>query len=207
MSALSSDLQIVQKYFSVPYGDRVFVYTNIVKLKEIPKHTFLDLLSHKRAIGGKSVAMAIHEAIKKHYGSLSGKKVLDIGSSIGHFSFMMAGENAQVTGVECIEEKVRVANAIARIRGRTNVKFVKAFIENYVKTVKENFDLALMHNVFDYIPAEHNTEVLKRISQISKKLYSTVLIDPNFVLKNSTYTNTKKLLNKIYGLRDLWAFW
>lgn len=204
---MSADLQLLADYFSVPYGDRFFVYTNIVTIKDIQKHTFLELLSHKRAVDGKSVAMAIHEAIKNHFGTLNGKKVLDVGSSIGHFSFMMAREGAEVTGIECVPEKVKVANAIARIRGLSNVKFVKAYIENYVDTTDETFDLALMHNIFDYILIEHNTKVLKKLSEFSKRLYTTVLIDPQFVIKNSKYTNAKKLLHKIYGPRDLWAFW
>lgn len=197
----------LKKHFSIPYGNGFFVYTNFVALEDIRNHTFLELLDHKRAVGGKSVAMTIHQAIKNHCGVFSGKKVLDVGSSIGHFSFMMAREGANVTGIECLEQKVKVARAIAQIRGLLNVKFVQAFIEDYVDTVQENFDLTLMHNVFDYIPAKQNTKVLRKLSEISEKLYSTVLIDPNFILENSKYTRTKKLLDKIYGPRDLWAFW
>jgi len=199
-------IETLKNYVKVPYGDRIFVYTNIVTVEDIQNHTFLELLSHERALDGRSIAMAIHEAIKNHYGSLLHKKILDVGSSIGYFSFMMAREGANVTGVECLKEKVEVARAIGKIR-KLPIKFIQAFIEDYVAAVQENFDLVLMHNVFDYIPIEHNTKVLRKLSEMSKSLYSTVLIDPNFVLENSKYTKAKKLLDKIYGSRDLWAFW
>lgn len=199
-------LNILKEYFAVPYNGSFFVYTNRIEVDEIPQHTFLELLSHERAVDGRSVAMSIHEAIKKHVGDFKGKKVLDLGCSIGHFSFMIAREGANVTGVDCIADKVKVAKAIAQIRNLPNAQFIQAFVEDYINT-DETFDLVLMHNVFDYIPIQHGTNVLKRISQISPNLYSTVLIDPQFVLKHSNYTNAEKLLTKIYGPRDLWAFW
>lgn len=196
---------VVRDYFAVPYGDRVFVYTNVVTVADLKKHTFLELLSHRRAIGGRSVAMAIHEAIKKDYGDIRGKRVLDVGSSIGHFSFMMAREGANVIGIECEEIKVKVAMAIAEIRA-SNAKFVQMRIEEYLCKIT-HFDLALMHNVFDYIPVEKNTCVLQRVSLMADILYTTVLIDPEFVTTHSEYTKYKRLLEKIYGSRDLWVFW
>jgi len=199
---------IVKDYFAIPYKGKVFVYTNVLTLEGIKKSSFSELLSHRQALDKKSVAMAIHNAIKRHYGDMKGKKVLDVGCSIGHFSFLMAEEGAKVIGVDCEAGKVKVARAIAKIRA-LNVTFVKARIENHLDSISDQvtFDLVLMHSVFDYIPVEQNTQVLMKLSQISGRLYSTVKIDPNFVLRNSDYSKSEKLLEKIYGIRDLWAFW
>jgi len=196
----------VEKYFSIPYGDRILVYTNVVTLSDIVNHTFHEVLSHKRASRGKSIAMTIHSTIKKHYGNLSRKTILDVGSSIGHFSFLMAEEKAQVTGVECDPTKIKVARAIAELRGLSNVRFMQTFIEDFVE-VMPLFDLALLHSVFEYVEKSKKVKVLKKLSKTCGRLYSTVLIDPQFVLENSIFTCSEKLLDKIYGSRDLWAFW
>lgn len=197
---------VVKEYFSAPYGDRIFVYTNIVTIEDLHNHSFSELLSHKNAINGFSIAMAIHEAIKGDYGSVVGKKVLDVGSSIGHFSFLMAEDGAKVTGVEWFRETVDVARALADIKG-LKVEFIQNNIENYLANATDSFDLVLMHNVFDYISIEHSIKVLRQLSELSPSLYTTILIEPQFITSNSMYTRYKKLLSKVYGKRDLWVFW
>lgn len=220
--------KIIRKYFAEPYGDSFWVYNNRVMLDDIPKLPLHQLLSHQRAcdlgeqyrqFAGKSIALLIHEAILKDYGSVKGKKVLDLGCSIGHFALLMAEEGAEVTGVDYEPEKIEVANAFASIY-KLRLKFVNDYIESFLQNAwfgmeyqahaldqklhDGTFDLVLMHNVYDRIPIERNTKALSQIVKLSKRLYTTINVDPTTW---KDFSGWRLLIPKIYGVRDLIVFW
>lgn len=235
---MMSEKQIIANYFAEPYGDSFFVYNNKVKLNDIPRLSFHELLSHSRAhdlggqyrsFAGKSISMLIHEAVVEDFGGVRGKKVLDLGCSIGHFALLMAEEGADVTAVDYEPLKIEVVDAFAKLYGlklRTvnmpienyvskkyisrwlvvdglKLRTVNTPIENYVQT-DEKYDLVLMHNVFDRLPIEHSRATLRLISSLTNRLYTTVKIDP---LSWSDFDQSRLLIPKIYGVRDLLAFW
>lgn len=238
-------IQVIQQYFDCPFGDRFFVYNNLITVNELQTHTWRDLLSHARSINlggqyeryaGKSICMLTHEAVKNHYQkktgeSIRGKTVLDVGCSIGHFAGLMAEDGAKVTAIDVLKPKVDVASAIVTLRGLSeNLKVIHGYIEDYMYAVDEHFDLILMHNVFEGVSlkagqpigaaalqtatrkwAKNDTSrtasVVKRLSELSNLLYTTILVGPDYVVAHSNHTQYKLLLPKIYGKRSLWVLW
>jgi O-antigen chain-terminating methyltransferase len=103
-------------------------------------------------------------AIENKIGPIAGKRVLDIGSSLGYFSFFMADRGAVVEGWE---ENVRNAEA-ARLIGELNgigVDFkTKEFNVDTVKTIRSNeFDVALLLSVVHHIIRFNGIEPTKKL--------------------------------------------
>lgn len=208
-------IELVRHYFRET-GEQFFVYNNLIHVNDIPLLSFHELLSHGRSydlggqykpFAGKSLSMLIHEAVKGSVGELRGKSVLDLGTSIGHFAFLMAEDGADVTGIEMLRMKVDVANAIKQLRGITNFHVVEGLIEDFLAETDEHFDLVLMHSVFEHLKIEHTASVLKNISRVSGRLFTTIFHPPEHILANTAYTRCSLLIPKIYGVRDLWACW
>lgn len=208
-------MNVIRKYFQST-GGQFFIYNNLIKTDQLRDNTMHRLLSHEnslplggqyRPFDGKSISLLIHEAIRADFGDLTDKRVLDLGTSIGHYAVLMQEEGAYVTAIDSEQMKVDVLNSIIKLRGLPAIKTIKKRVEDYVDEYSGKFDLILMHCVFDYIQPEKNTHVLMRLSEMSNRLYTTIHIDPQFILDNTLHTQYRKLIPQIYGIRDLWAFW
>tara|TARA_R110000803_G_scaffold148280_3_gene213713 strand:+ start:4485 stop:5762 length:1278 start_codon:yes stop_codon:yes gene_type:complete len=86
------------------------------------------------------------------YGKVKGKKVLDIGSNQGFFSFQAAIHGAlSVTGVELQREDVQAANDIKEILQFDNVKFVNGDAVKYIMETEEKYGLVMANSVLHQI--------------------------------------------------------
>jgi hypothetical protein len=169
----ANSIETLKKYFSIPYGGHVFIFTNKITLEDIQQHTFTEILSHKNAVDangklGYSVAMAVFEAIKEHSDGLQGKKVLDIGGNTGYFSFLAVENGAEGTMVEKQEKQANVAKAIAEIR-KLNVKIFNGLIQDYLVASTEIFDCVFMLNMFDQMLRTDEETAWKTLRQVSER--------------------------------------
>ncbi len=81
-----------------------------------------------------------------------GKKVLDLGSNQGFFSFQACIHGAtEVTGIEMQPEDHLAASDIKKITGFENVKFINTDAVNYLENSKEHYGLIIMNSVLHQI--------------------------------------------------------
>ena len=73
----------------------------------------------------------------------TGKSVLEIGSGDGRLTWRFAGKAARVIAIEPEAEKHNVALA-ERPGGFEHVEFLNLGLDEFVKQIKERFDLALL---------------------------------------------------------------
>lgn len=216
------ELSSLDKIFHTPYNGCVYVYDNLVYLETIYLEDFHTLLSHNQATNGFSTAMGIHQTIEGAIGGFSGKKILDVGSNIGHFCFLFVEDGAEVLGIEREKMKVEAALAIASIKHYKGIYFVCDKIENFIENRNiDDFNLTNMLNVFDHMIREDNKRAwntLNKISELSDKL--TLMMGPtdefpkadytsNFpekVMERTQYKKYSLLLGSSYAGRALWFF-
>ena len=93
---------------------------------------------------------------------LSGKKLLDVGSSDGFYSIRCAQLGANVLGIEIDELRVTRANFIQRILDVTNVSFISKSLYDFEG---EKFDIVLGLGLLHRLPNIH--EFLEKVSAMS----------------------------------------
>jgi len=168
-----NSIEILRKYFSMPYGGHVFIFTNPVTLLDVQQCSFTDILSHKNAIddkgkAGNSLAMTIFEAISTHVDGFRGKHILDLGGLTGYFSFLAVEAGANATMVEREESLATVAKAIAEIKG-IKVQIINSSIQDYLESSTESFYCAFMLNMFDQMIRTDEESAWKTIKQVSER--------------------------------------
>ena len=104
------------------------------------------------------------------YRKCKGKKVLDIGSNQGFFSFQAAIHGAsEVVGVELQKEDVLAANDIKEITGFSNVDFVHGDAIEYIMNTQDKYGLvianSMLHQVYKNL--EGAEDVLAKIGKMS----------------------------------------
>ena len=111
-----------------------------------------------------------------------GKKVLDIGSNQGFFSFQAALHGASdVVGVEYTEQDVLAARDIKEITKLSNVNFVHGDGVQYVMDSQEHYGLVVFNSVLHQIYPNFNNsnEFMTKLSQITDYLaFETPLNHP-----------------------------
>ena len=103
------------------------------------------------------------------YRKVKGKKVLDIGSNQGFFSFQAAIHGAsEVVGVELHKQDVQAANDIKEITGFSNVNFIHGDAIKYILETDEKYDViianSMLHQVYKNL--EGADEVLKKLGNM-----------------------------------------
>ena len=235
MSAES--IEILKKYFAIPYSGHVFIFTNKITLEDIQQHTFTEILSHNNAPQHHSIPIAILHAIFKFANGLSGKKVLDVGGNTGYFSFLASEAGADVTMVERLERQANVATAMADVRN-LKVEIFNCLIQDYLDSSSENFDCAFMFNVFDQMLRTNEAIAWKVLNEISERCKMLFLMmgptdqiptakglatstpysiapaishfekpDYEVILEKTVYKNYKVLATDIYENRQLQVYW
>lgn len=212
-------------FFQFPYHGQVFVYNNLLTVKMIQDENFHDLLSHKHAQHGFSTAMEIHETIEKAIGSFEGKSVLDVGSSLGHFSFLMAEDGARdITSIEKEPLRAGASRGVSFVKGyQDRVQVVEVTIEEYLSDSSFQYDLVLLLNVFDHMLRENANKAwisIYRMSEHSKNMFLMMgpvddlfeKVDhtsniPQVILEKTSFTNWACLIEKSYADRGLFHFW
>lgn len=214
---------IVDEFFK---SGAVYVYDNLVTTSDLTCFSFKDLLSHNKSSNKKSIALTIHDTTVQFFKEVMQRpisKVLDVGCGFGHFSFLLAEEDADVVGVEIVPMLARVASCVAQLKNYVNVNILNMSIREFMQHDHEEYDLCLMLNVFDEIRYQHEPSAWSLLKQISSKAKVMVMcgirkpwvteeenMDVNILTlihDNSCYTNHKKLLSNIYYGRDLYVFW
>lgn len=103
------------------------------------------------------------------YRKVEGKKVLDIGSNQGFFSFQAAAHGAsEVVGIELQKEDVQAANDIKEITGFTNVNFLNQDAMKYILETEDKYGLVIANSVLHqvYKNLDGAEEVLSKIGKM-----------------------------------------
>jgi len=137
----------------------------------IPFAEFLNVPAHKIAAIGE-----YKEVLR--YGELESKKninILDVGSSVGYFSFKLAQLGNFVTGIEADSKAWEVAEAIRVFKNISNINFINAKLNPQIMSnLNKNFDLALVLNVhmwlYKQLGAEQTMLLMRQISKKTKKM-------------------------------------
>lgn len=229
--------KLLKHYFSVPYGGHIFAYTNKVTLDDIERYDFRESLSHRAALEGFSIIMSIFEEVDKFVGGIRDKKVLDVGSGIGWFIFLMAEAGADITMIEKITELTQVTECISKMKN-LRLKINNCFIDEYLDNSRNTFDFALMLNVFDQLLRQDEAKAWKILGTVSEKnammflmmgpteqipnvkgistgtpvVASQVLTRDNrpdyeVILSRTNYKHYKTLLTRSFGDRELQVYW
>ena len=83
---------------------------------------------------------------------VAGKKVLDIGSNQGFFSFQAALHGAsEVTGIEFTKQDVQAAEDIKKITQLNNVNFINGDAVEFVMNSEEHYGLVIFNSVLHQI--------------------------------------------------------
>ena len=86
------------------------------------------------------------------YNKVKGKKVLDLGSNQGFFSFQAAMAGAEsVTGVEITQPDLDAANDIKKILGLDNVEFLNKDAVAFLEETNEEYELIIANSVIHQI--------------------------------------------------------
>ena len=137
----------------------------------IPFLEFKDIPTHKTA------AIEEYKEVLK-YGELENKKnlnILDIGSSVGYFSFQLATLGNFVTGIEADSKTWEVAEAIRIFKGFSNINFINAKLNSEIMSgLNNNFDLTIILNVhmwiYKQLGAEQTMVLMRQLSKKTKKI-------------------------------------
>ena len=105
---------------------------------------------------GYSSNSTMYDSYKKlpfiPYGKVKNKKVLDIGSNQGFFSFQAAIHGAsEVVGIERQKEDVIAANEIKKILGYDNVSFKNLDAVKYIMDSNDKYGLVIANSVLHQI--------------------------------------------------------
>ena len=104
------------------------------------------------------------------YGKVKNKKVLDIGSNQGFFSFQAAIHGAsEVVGLELQKEDVQAANDIKEILDLPNVKFINQDAIKYIMETNDKYGLVIANSVLHqiYKNLDGADEVLTKIASMT----------------------------------------
>jgi 2-polyprenyl-3-methyl-5-hydroxy-6-metoxy-1,4-benzoquinol methylase len=230
-------IEILKKYFSIPYDGHVFIFNSKVTLEDLQQHSFTDILSHKNALRGHSIAMSIFNSIFTCADGLDGKQILDVGGNTGYFSFLATESGANATMIERDNRQATVAKAMAEVRD-LKVNIVNDSIQNYLESSENKFDCALMLNMFDQMLRTDEESAWKTLRQISERCKMLFLMmgpteqmptvkglvtstplnatpaktrhykpDYEVIMEKTIYTKYEVLATHIYGDRQLQAYW
>lgn len=111
--------------------------------------------------------------ISDYFGSVKGKKILDVGSCYGYYSFELARAGAFVVAIDNDLKRVDISRKTAILHGLdwSNPLFVHGSIEPFIEETPDRFDCALMLNVFHHIYNKPNGwKTLNSIANKSDKV-------------------------------------
>lgn len=89
--------------------------------------------------------------IVKKAGSLTGKRVLDVGCGGGILSDAMAGEGAHVTGIDMGEAPLAVAR-LHQLESKRNVDYRKMTVEQLAEEQPNSFDVVTCMEMIEHVP-------------------------------------------------------
>jgi ribosomal protein L11 methylase PrmA len=132
---------------------------------------------------------------------VAGKKVLDIGSNQGFFSFQAALHGAsEVVGIEYTKQDVQAAEDIKRITQLNNVNFINGDAVEYVMNSKDHYGLVVFNSVLHQIfpNFEGSSDFMTKLASMTDYLaFETPLNHPLMKIPPST---VKAVLEMYYPI-------
>lgn len=119
---------------------------------------------------------AVHEDIMKCLGSLSGKKVLELGYGRGDFSVFLAKQGAKVTGVDIGLSLTAAANILARIN-QVDCEFREANIIQ-LPFEADSFDIVVGMAILHHLSHVNLMEAVQETHRVLKKNGVAVFYEP-----------------------------
>jgi len=101
----------------------------------------------------------------------SSLNILDIGCSVGYFSFQLAKLGHLITGIEADSHAWEVAEAIRIFKGMDNINFINAKLNSEViSSLDTHFDLIIMLNVHMWVHKQLGDEKTRKLMmELSQK--------------------------------------
>ena len=130
-------------------------------------------------------------------GNLKNKKVLDLGSNQGFFSFQAALAGAKnVVGVEITKPDVDAANDIKKITGIQNVKFICGDAIKFVEDTKDVYGLVILNSVLHQIYPNFSKaeKFMKKIASCTETLVFETPLNHKY-MRMSPKSVQKKLID------------
>jgi len=114
---------------------------------------------------------------------LRGKRVLDVGCGGGILSEAMAGQGAEVTGIDLSDEALKVAELHLLESGKT-VSYRKAAVEELAQERPESFDVVTCMEVLEHIPdpASHAQACARLLAPGGQVFFATINRNPKAFL-------------------------
>lgn len=152
-------------------------------------------------------------------GDVNGKKILDVGSCYGYYSFELTRAGAFVVAIDSDIKRVDITRKMLILYGFdwSNPLFIHGSIVPYIEATPERFDYALMLNVFHHIYdkpkgwetlnniAEKSDRVLLSMDHANPKKIGSQKDIPSFIEKHSTLRLVDDLGQFMFG-RRLYVF-
>lgn len=130
------------------------------------KGTLFTKLTNK--IFRKSMKERVPLTIKE-CGDLNNKTVLDIGCGSGRISFLLAKENAKVTGLDYSKNMIDLAKKYQiQLKQTSNTEFICCdFLHDF--TTKQKYDISIAIGFFDYV--HDPIVILKKIKSVTNNKF------------------------------------
>jgi SAM-dependent methyltransferase len=101
-------------------------------------------------------------------GDVKGCTVLDVGAGSGVYSIQLAGQGAQVTGLDVAPEMVALARRNAEQAGRSVDFTVGDFL---IEPLAGPYDVLLFIGVFDYVPAPQVADYFRKAAALTARRF------------------------------------
>jgi len=165
--------------------------------------------------------------IEPYFPTLKGKRVLDVGACLGHFSRWAERKGAKVDAIEGFETFYQTAKRL-NLMERTDVTYHKSDVVEWVDRNPRQYDLticlSIIHNIAQQGRPQDALRVLRLLSERSQHMLFDIGEEgekgdqvsqlglglskenlPEFIKKNTTYAKIKKIgTEKEYCHRDIY---
>lgn len=167
------------------------------------------------------------DLINPHFPTLQGKRVLDVGCCLGHFSRWAYNKNAEVVGIEGFKTFYETAKMLNHLEN-TDVRYDRSGVVEWLHKDKSQFDLivclSIIHNIAQQGHPEQAKWALQELSQRSPRMIFDIGEEgekgdqvsklglgltksnlPEFIRQNSMYTTIQKIgTETTYCHRDIY---
>ncbi len=90
--------------------------------------------------------------IIKRAGKLAGKKILDVGCGGGILTEALAGEGAELTGIDAGEAALKVARLHKLTSGNEQIDYELSTVEDYAERYPGGFDVVTCMELLEHVP-------------------------------------------------------
>lgn len=143
---------------------KIIDFWDAVALKD--KHSAemnVGMLGHGNTLQNHFRAESEWQFFNSLFGSLNGKRVLEVGVGGGRWAFELASKGAQVVGIDISQKMIDICNQVLSkwTSGNQKVEFHCCDLHTYLATCTEDFDLIYFSGVLMYLSDEDVTRDLQ----------------------------------------------